>query len=192
VNQLPALSVSPQNTTFFPDPRRLVTLTATTSASLIVWEPLIVSTNEPLNPRTGSNIVTFVPPVGAANDKYQYLVTVTDGNSCTNTTIVTLTKRTECEDSQIFVPTAFSPNGDSKNDVLYARANGTSTKSIVFRVFDRWGNLMFETTDISKGWDGIYQGKMVNPDVYVYYLEAPCSLDPSRILFQKGNVTVIR
>jgi gliding motility-associated-like protein len=194
VNQLPALTLTPQNTTFFPNRDRRVTLTAITDPSNgIVWTPLIVEPTGPdpvLTCYTGCQKVDFIPPV--TGDKYQYLVTVTDANTCTNTAIVTLNKRTECEDSQMFVPTAFSPNGDGKNDVLYARGNGVSNSSILFRVFDRWGNMMFETTNITKGWDGTYQGKMVNPDVYVYYLEAPCTLDAARMLFQKGNVTVIR
>jgi gliding motility-associated-like protein len=73
---------------------------------------------------------------------------------------------------------------------LFARGSALNGINI-FSVFDRWGNLMFETTNISKGWDGMYQGKLVNPDVYVYYIEAPCSFD-GRPIFKKGNVTVIR
>jgi gliding motility-associated-like protein len=189
VNQLPQLSITPQNTTFFPNPNLKVKLVANTDPNnIIVWDPQIIEPTPLLDYYSAYTTVQFTPP--NVGDRYQYLVTVTDANSCTNTSVVTLTKRTECEDSQIFVPTAFSPNGDGKNDVLYAR--GSAINGItVFRVFDRWGNMMFETTDIKKGWDGTYQGKFVNPDVYVYYLEAPCALD-KRPIFQKGNVTVIR
>jgi gliding motility-associated-like protein len=193
VNQLPNLAVSPQNTTFFPKQGLNVKLNVTTDPSnLVNWTSVVVESTPALTlyAHTGSALVLYQPIVPGGPRQSQYVVKATDANSCTNTVVVTLTERTECEDSQIFVPSAFSPNADGNNDVLYAR--GSALNGItVFRVFDRWGNLMFETTDIKKGWDGTYQGKLVNPDVYVYYMEAPCSLD-GRPIFKKGNVTVVR
>jgi len=59
-----------------------------------------------------------------------------------------------------------------------------------FAVYDRWGEKVFETNDISVGWDGIYKGKPCNPDVYVYYLDATCINNINNII--KGNVTIIK
>ena len=71
----------------------------------------------------------------------------------------------------IDVPKAWSPNGDGHNDKLYPL-----TISIIelkyFRVFDRWGQLMFETNIIGQGWDGIFHGKQQVMDVYTWTLEA--------------------
>ena len=59
-----------------------------------------------------------------------------------------------------------------------------------FELFDRWGELIFQTTDLTRGWDGTYKGKPVDPAVFVYHLTAYC-IDGQRY-FTKGNVTVLR
>jgi gliding motility-associated-like protein len=86
------------------------------------------------------------------------------------------------------VPQAFSPNGDDQNDKLYIRGLVSDLK--YFRVFDRWGNMVFQTTDASVGWDGIYKGKKMNPAVFVYSAEAVCTNGVK--VFKRGNVTLIR
>ena len=93
-----------------------------------------------------------------------------------------------CDFPYVFVPNAFSPNNDGENDVLYVR--GHPIKSIEFRVFNRWGEMVFESRDISIGWDGTYKGKLVNPDVFDYYLNVECVGDEHKQL--QGNVTVLR
>jgi gliding motility-associated-like protein len=65
------------------------------------------------------------------------------------------------------VPTAFTPNGDGINDVIYVDGWGIK-KLIYFRVFNRWGQFLFESNDISVGWDGMYKGAPQNVDTYVY------------------------
>lgn len=93
-----------------------------------------------------------------------------------------------CGEPEIFVPNAFSPNNDGENDVLYVR--GPNLKKLYFAVYDRWGELVFETRKQSKGWDGTYKGKKVDPAVFVYYLRVTCVDDQK--FFKKGNITVIR
>ena len=66
----------------------------------------------------------------------------------------------------------FTPNGDQENDVLYVR--GALIKEMVFRVYDRWGELVFESFDRSQGWDGEFRGKPLDPDTYDYYLKVTC------------------
>jgi gliding motility-associated-like protein len=65
------------------------------------------------------------------------------------------------------VPTAFTPNGDGINDIIYVDGWGIK-KLIYFRVFNRWGQFLFESNDISVGWDGMYKGAPQNVDTYVY------------------------
>jgi gliding motility-associated-like protein len=93
-----------------------------------------------------------------------------------------------CDDPSIFVPNAFSPNGDGNNDVLIVR--GKMIKEMTFRVFDRWGELIFETQERGIGWDGTYKGKKIDPDVYDYYLKVTCIDDVESIV--KGNITLLK
>ncbi|MCY7409049.1 MAG: PKD domain-containing protein, partial [Chitinophagales bacterium] len=86
------------------------------------------------------------------------------------------------------VPNAFSPNGDGANDVLYVK--GQDVKSLSFKVFNRWGELVFETNDINKGWNGIYKGMPQEMEVYVWELNAIFS--DGKAATRSGNVTLLR
>lgn len=77
--------------------------------------------------------------------------------------------------NQVYAPTAFSPNGDSKNDRFYLSGK-KNLKILQFRVFDRWGNLVYEASngtlnDEAMGWDGTYGGKIVPPGTFVWLAE---------------------
>jgi gliding motility-associated-like protein len=98
----------------------------------------------------------------------------------------------------IDIPTAFSPNGDGANDILYVR--GAAIASLNLKIFNRWGELVFETSTIetdpengslrSQGWDGKFRGKEQEMDSYVYVLNA--SFIDGNKYEDKGNVTLIR
>ena len=88
----------------------------------------------------------------------------------------------------LFVPTAFSPNGDSYNDVECVY--GKCIKSMLFSIYDRWGEKVFETNDQTKCWDGTYKGEPLNPAVFVYTLEASLSTGETKSL--KGNIGLVR
>jgi gliding motility-associated-like protein len=93
-----------------------------------------------------------------------------------------------CEDPYVFVPNAFSPNGDGNNDIMYVR--GLYIEKVIFRIFDRWGELVFESNDVSIGWDGTFRGVLLQPDVYDYYLDVTCIGGLKSIT--KGNITLMR
>ena len=88
----------------------------------------------------------------------------------------------------IDVPTAFSPNGDGSNDILYVRGGAIVTMS--FKLFNRWGEKVFETTTLDRGWDGTYNGKPAPIDAYAYVLTASF-IDGSSVT-KKGNITLLR
>lgn len=67
------------------------------------------------------------------------------------------------------VANAFTPNGDGKNDLVYVR--GFEIKQMEWKIFSRWGNLVFETRDFTKGWDGRLNGEVLPQDVYSYTLD---------------------
>jgi len=88
----------------------------------------------------------------------------------------------------IYIPNIFSPNGDLNNDVLYVRSH--NIKTMDFNIYNRWGEKVFETKDINKGWDGTYKNAKCNEGVFVYYLNA--TLKDNKPIVKKGNVTLIR
>lgn len=93
-----------------------------------------------------------------------------------------------CEEGDAFIPNTFTPNGDGQNDILYVR--GLKVEEVYFAVYNRWGEMVFETKDKSKGWDGIYKGKPADVGVFGWYLKVKCYNGDET--FKKGNVTLIR
>ncbi|NBW72595.1 MAG: gliding motility-associated C-terminal domain-containing protein [Flavobacteriia bacterium] len=93
-----------------------------------------------------------------------------------------------CEEPYVFIPNAFSPNGDDNNDVLLVR--GIFIEKMIFRIFDRWGELVFESENPQIGWDGTFRGKKLDPDVYDFYLDVTCYNGLKSIT--KGNVTLMK
>jgi gliding motility-associated-like protein len=92
-------------------------------------------------------------------------------------------------DANIFVPTGFTPNSDSKNDVLKPILVGMK-KLERFSVYNRWGQLVFSTSEIGKGWDGKISGADQKADVYVYVAIGITYLDQK--IVRKGTTTLIR
>ncbi len=118
-----------------------------------------------------------------------YYLTVTDEFGCSrNDSVFIFVEDVFCNEDYVFVPNAFSPNNDSKNDILYVHSR--MTNDIYFAVFDRWGEKVFETTNVMHGWDGSYKGQPMSNGVYVFYVRATC-WDGS-YFEKKGNVTLLR
>jgi gliding motility-associated-like protein len=117
-----------------------------------------------------------------------YTLSATDGICTRQDTVLVRIFTFLCDDSFIYVPNAFTPNGDGENDVLFVR--GELIEGMLFRVFDRWGEMVFESTDRLIGWDGTFRGKQLDPDVYDYYLKAVCIDGDESII--KGNITLMK
>lgn len=90
--------------------------------------------------------------------------------------------------TNVFVANVFSPNGDGNNDVLHILGKGIT--EIEFIIYNRWGEKVFETTDIATGWDGTYKGSAMNIGVFVYYIKG--KLKDGKEITKKGNVTLLR
>jgi gliding motility-associated-like protein len=93
-------------------------------------------------------------------------------------------------DDFIFVPNIFTPNQDGSNDQfrIYSAVHQVIDR---IQLFDRWGNLVWATEDITEGWDGMVNGSPAPTGVYVYSIEGPCAIDQS-VFRLKGDVTLIR
>jgi gliding motility-associated-like protein len=92
-------------------------------------------------------------------------------------------------EQDVFVPSAFSPNGDGINDIFHVTARKLITLQ-EFKIMNRWGQQIFETRDISKGWDGNFKGKMQDPGVYYYMIKVASPTGKTQFL--KGDITLIR
>jgi len=94
-----------------------------------------------------------------------------------------------CDPSSIFIPNTFTPNGDGVNDKLYVRSK-TLAQLEYFRLFDRWGAVVFETNNIAEGWDGNVRGRIAEQGVYVYQVSGKC--ENGYDVATSGTVTLIR
>lgn len=118
-----------------------------------------------------------------------YTISVTDTFGCVKTdTVQIIVHELTCDDPFIFVPNAFSPNADGKNDVLYVRSE--ILEEFYFAVYSRWGEKVFETTQLNEGWDGFFKGKPCQNGVYDYYFTGTCVGGKTCVL--KGNVMLVR
>ncbi len=90
---------------------------------------------------------------------------------------------------ELLIPNAFTPNFDGKNDV-FKIVNISDQKVIDFKVFNRWGTVMFRTTDGNEGWDGTYKGQAQPFGVYGYVIRIAYS--DGYVATYKGTVTLIR
>ena len=117
-----------------------------------------------------------------------YTITVTDQYGCSLSKEITIeVQPLTCDEPLVFVPNTFTPNGDGKNDILYVRSS--ILKDFSLRIYNRWGELIFETDRLDKGWDGSYKGKPCEQGVYDYYLTGTCVNDEK--ILKKGNISLI-
>lgn len=87
------------------------------------------------------------------------------------------------------VPSAFSPNSDGINDLIFAKGWGLK-ELIAFRIYNRFGELVFESTDFNQGWDGTLRGKDQNIETYIYTVEALTF--GNKVLTKTGNISLLR
>lgn len=127
---------------------------------------------------------------GATQSQYTVSLIVTNQYGCTNNTQRTLNIRTE---RAVYIPNAFTPNGDGLNDKFMPYASGDYLNAdFQMRIFDRWGNKLLFTGDINQGWNGIFKGGLCERDVYVYTIVFTSKEDGSVLAKFKGIVTLVQ
>lgn len=123
-----------------------------------------------------------------------------------NVTLIAINSVTDCRDTinkvieleefnrLYVVPNIFTPNGDNENDYFRPVIKNEDFRGFikfnVFKVYNRWGNLVYDNSDPDKGWDGNFNNKPAPAGVYGYYLEADIS--GCEIIKEKGNITLLR
>jgi gliding motility-associated-like protein len=96
---------------------------------------------------------------------------------------------------EAYIPNAFSPNDDGRNDYFYIQSNGDVERVLLLRIFDRWGGLLFEAKDSppdvpGRGWDGTSGGKLLNPGTYVFL--AHLAFRDGAMEIRQGEVMLVR
>lgn len=142
------------------------------------------------SPETGLSNPSIANPVAtidAGLDSIKYRVRVADANGCYAEDAILI--RIFATGPDILVPSAFTPNGDGKNDVLRPLTPGISTLRY-FRVYNRWGQLLFTTSELGKGWDGNYKSAPQPSATYVFSAEG---IDyTGKTVRRKGTAVLIR
>ncbi len=95
----------------------------------------------------------------------------------------------------IYMPNSFSPNNDGKNDCYQGYvAPDLEVESYVLKIFDRWGNMMFETNDVNGCWNGQHRGKQLQPAVFAWFMEIHVRNCDGTVLdvFKEGDIHLIR
>jgi gliding motility-associated-like protein len=119
-----------------------------------------------------------------------FYITAVDDLGCLVVDSIRIIVQSACVADLVYVPNAFTPDGDGQNDVLYAQTGSVQTL-LGFQIYNRWGELVFETRDFAQGWDGRYKGQALTPDFYGYVLQFECP-QSGEILLKKGNITILR
>jgi len=116
-----------------------------------------------------------------------YILLMTDSVGCFEETVSVSFK--VLLETLVDVPTAFTPNGDGSNELALPRGWGVK-EFLIFRIYNRWGQLVYETNEMDKGWDGTFKGEPQNQDTFAWTLEYIDVNDETQ--FKKGYLTLLR
>ena len=163
------------DTTIFYNLPFQLNATGTPATGNYVWSPA-ADLNNPF----------IVNPVALLKKDALYTVTITDENGCTASDNIFIKV---FGNPEVYVPNSFTPNGDGKNDVLKPLGFGLK-KILYFKIFNRYGQLVFETNNLGTGWDGIFKGKAQPSGTYTYMVKVINYRDWP--VEQKGTVILIR
>ncbi len=139
-------------------------------------------------PDTTLSALDIHDPEARPRQTTTYYLSVSNEHCTHNDSVTVYIKDPICDGPLVFVPSAFTPDGDGNNDVLLV--NGNNVDEMTIAIYNRWGQKVFESSDQSIGWDGTFKGQQLPPDVYGYYMQ--CTCDDGGTLFQKGNITLLR
>ncbi len=158
--------------------------TPTGSISSYFWDFGDMMNNPGTNNASTQNAVHEFSGAGL----FPVTIVMTNVWGCTDT----LTRVVEViEDFTMYIPNAFTQNGDGLNDVFQPKGMGWMPDKYEFLIYDRWGTLIFKTKDYTEGWNGTIKGTLCPSDVYVYKIKATSSAHSERKEFT-GHVTLMK
>jgi gliding motility-associated-like protein len=139
------------------------------------WTPVLYLSNS-----------SIANPVASPPTTMSYRLEISNDNGCVDYDSVLIKV---FKDPDIYVPTAFTPNGDGRNDLFYVYPVGFTLDKL--QIFDRWGNLIFITSDPNHGWDGTFNGRRLNAGTFVWIATGKNKKSGHPAL-KKGTVTLVR
>lgn len=150
-----------------------------TGTGTVVWTP-----------NTTLDCTSCSDPVATPSNSTTYVAIVTDPNGCSGSDSATVVIKMVC--GELFLPTIFSPNGTgpADNNMFKAFGNPSCVTEFKLQVFNRWGEMVFDTETIAEGWDGQYKSQDANTGIYVYRLFAV--LIDGTVVDTSGNLTLVR
>lgn len=138
------------------------------------------------DPSYGLSDTTIGNPWANPEESTLYHVIVTTANGCIDDDTVWVFVD---DNPYVYIPNAFSPNGDGTNDLLKIMHEGVFNLDD-FRIYDRWGELVYQSNDLKKGWNGTIKNEPAPIGVYVYYIAGRGHNDKK--VSMRGNVTLIK
>lgn len=159
---------------------------------LIVGEYLQLYSNNPTHllgwqPPIWLNCYQCANPLAQPLKTTTYTLSTTDAFGCFSMLDSMLIEVKEAY--SVSVPNAFTPNGDGQNDLIFVRGWGIK-ELLEFKIYNRWGEMVFETSELSEGWDGFYKNKAQDIDTYVYTVKA--LMYNNEVFNKKGNISLLR
>jgi len=168
-----------------------VSIDLSESAQLLATTNYDPTANYNWSPASGLSCTNCPNPVVTANRSLVYSLEVSvniNGNNCYAYAGVPVTV---IPNYDIFIPNAFTPNGNGQNDFFRIYGNLPAVKYVEVAIFDRIGEKVYQINDINFEWDGVYKGKLLQPGVYVYTIRVVFIDSHAEKLF-KGSITLLR
>jgi gliding motility-associated-like protein len=179
--ETPFLDLGPDRTIQLGDSVLLQMSTDAPAYDTLIWEA-----SGPLS-QPGAPMQWVAP-----RESQRYRLTLVTPEGCRISDEVLITVEREF---RLYVPSAFTPNGDGNNDLIFPFGGEEVVRVIRWRIYDRWGNLVHDRENLppgdpNLGWDGTFDGRRLNPAVFVYQLEL--EIEDGRIITVYGDVTLVR
>ena len=172
---------------------KTIIVTAGAAATVNLGPDRFICNDNPITLDAGSGMTSYLWTPGGEttqtitiNTGGTYTITIVNADKCKGTDIVTF--KDSCP-MLIFVPNAFTPDENGLNDIFIWVGN-MKMKTYHLKIYNRWGQKMFETSDPTKGWDGKHQNKLAMTGVYAYLLDCVDTQENRHVL--KGNITLLR
>ncbi|MES2700989.1 MAG: Ig-like domain-containing protein [Bacteroidota bacterium] len=185
VAEFPDITITPKDTNVIAGSP--VTLTATVNNP----EGIII-TSYAWSPAIALSCIECYTTIATPTVTTTYTFSTVSNYGCASSATGTI--HTACDNSQVFIPNTFTPNGDGNNDRFYISAKGVN-RITRFSIYNRWGELVYEARNITpndpaQGWDGTFKGMVLPPDVFVYIVDATCELGSP--FSYKGDISIVR
>ncbi len=179
---VPAFTISPNELSIYQMKAQIID---NSSPDVVKWEWDLGDGTKDLNKTKFYHDYT-----GGTASTYTVTLKVTNQFGCLNSTTRTINVVTE---RTVYIPNAFTPNGDGVNDKFMPYVSGDFVNAdFQMRIFDRWGLKLLFTGDVNQGWNGIYKGDVCERDVYVYSVIFTSKEDGSVLAKFKGTVTLVQ